>query len=174
VSSTGGGDGDGIGDRNALAPLLAAQQLSVACESRVTAVLAGQPASTRTLVGRVHEQEQVHVAATRRGLRRLGARPSPPPGTDAAIDAELARHRIPGRCGHLRGPGDALALLVDAERAAIGAAYVALSEIHDGRLAVLVAQMMASDAQHEALLDEARHPGAIAAAIPYGVVEGIA
>jgi hypothetical protein len=164
----------GAGDGDALAPLLAAQQLSTACDSRVTRMLAGQPASTRRLVGRVHVQEQAHVTATRAALRHLGARPSPAPGTDAEIDAELARHRIPGRPGHLRGPGDALALLVDVERAAIGAAYVALSQIHDGRLAVLVAQMMASDAQHEALLDEARHPGAVAAAIPYGVVEGIA
>ena len=161
------------GDRDALTPLLAAQQLSLACESRVTAALAGAPASTRTLTGQVRDQDQAHVRATRDALRRLGARRSPPPGSDAAIDAELARHLIPGRPGRLRGPGDALGLLVDVERVAIGAAYVALSQIHDGSLAVLVAQMMASDAQHEALLEEARHPGAIAAAIPYGVVEGI-
>jgi hypothetical protein len=148
--------GAGDGDRDALVPVLAAQQLSLACESRVTAMLAAQPPSTRTLLGRVRDQEQAHVTATRAALRQLGARPSPPPGSDAAIDAELARHRIPGRPGRLR------------------AAYVALSQLHDGSLAVLVAQMMASDAQHEALLDEARHPGAVAAAIPYGVVEGIA
>jgi hypothetical protein len=166
--------GAGDGDRDALVPVLAAQQLSLACESRVTAMLAAQPPSTRTLLGRVRDQEQAHVTATRAALRQLGARPSPPPGSDAAIDAELARHRIPGRPGRLRGAGAALALLVDVERAAIGAAYVALSQLHDGSLAVLVAQMMASDAQHEALLDEARHPGAVAAAIPYGVVEGIA
>ncbi len=162
------------GDRDALTPLLAAQQLSLACELRVTAVLAGRPSAVRRLVGEVRAQEQAHVTSTRAALRRLGGRPAPAPSGDGALDAELARHRIPGRPGRLRGPGDALTLLVDVERAAIGAAYVALSQIHDGRLAVLVAQMMASDAQHEALLEEARHPGAIAAAIPYGVVEGIA
>jgi hypothetical protein len=161
-------------DSDALVALLAAQELSLVCQSRATAPLSGVDPAARALLARVEGQNRAHAIATRAALRRRGGRPAPAPRSDVAVNAELARHLIPGRLAALRGAGDALTLLVDVERAAIGAAYVAMSQISDGGLALLVAQMMACDAQHEALLEQARHPGAVAAAIPYGVVEGIA
>jgi hypothetical protein len=161
-------------DADVLVALLAAQQLSLICQSRATTPLRGANPATRALLARVEDQNRAHAAATGAALRRRGARPAPVPRSDAAVNTELDRHLIPGRLGALRGVDDALTLLVDVERAVIGAAYVALSQISEGGLALLVAQMMACDAQHEALLEQARHPGAVAAAIPYGVVEGIA
>ena len=162
-------------DGAALRRLLAAQQLALACDEGVLAasVLARAPAPARALVVTVRAQDAAHVSATRQALVRRGGRVTMPPSGSAEIDAHLARHLVPGRLSALRGPRDALQLLVDSERVSIGAAYVALGAIRDGALATLVAQMMASDAQHEGLLAEQVHPGDIAGAIPFGVVEGV-
>ena len=38
---------------------------------------------------------------------------------------------------------------------------------------MLVAQIMANDAQHEALLGELLYPGQTGNAVPYGLVQGV-
>jgi Ferritin-like domain len=151
----------------ALAAAQRTQLLALACDE---AVLAGPllPAGTaRTLVETLRDHARAHVAA----LRAAGARAGAPP-SGAALERALAGQRIPGRPGHLRGERDALNLLLDVERVAIGAAYLALGTVHAPRTSTLLAQLMASGAQHEAALHEALHPGDIAGAVRYGIVQG--
>jgi hypothetical protein len=154
-------------DATALAASQRAQLLALACDQ---AVLAGPllPAgAARTLVETLRDHARAHVAA----LQAAGARGGAPP-SGAALERELAGQQIRGRPGHLRGERDALNLLLDVERVAIGAAYLALGTVHAARTSTLLAQLMASGAQHEAALHEAMHPGDIAGAIRYGIVQG--
>jgi hypothetical protein len=163
LSAVGGAGASG------LAAALRTQLLLLSCDE---AVLSGPslPASNsaRTLVITLHEHGVAHVAALRAAGARGGSILSPGP----ALDRELARERITGRPGRLRGERDALNLLLDVERIAIGAAYVALGTVPDPDASLLLAQLMASGAQHEAVLHEALHPGDVVGAIRYGIVQG--
>jgi hypothetical protein len=162
-------------DARALSDVLAAQELSLACYGQVIGApaIAGAGPATARLLGLLRGQERDHVSATRAALRERGGHPPAPPTGVAAIDRALATHRIGGRPGQLRGPRDALGLLLAVERIAIGAAYTALATVREPTVSLLLAQMMASDAQHAALVQERAHPGAIAQAIAYGVVQGL-
>jgi hypothetical protein len=152
-----------------LAAPLHTQLLLLACDD---AVLGGRtlprPGEARALVGTLRGHARAHVAALRAAGARGGAVLSPGP----ALDRALARARITGRPGQLRGERDALNLLLDVERIAIGAAYVALGVVTDPAASLLLAQLMASGAQHETLLHEALHPGDVTGAIRYGIVQG--
>jgi hypothetical protein len=120
---------------------------------------------------RAHEQAHVDALGAQLTARHAGA-PSPPPSI-AVANRYLARRNVGGRLGHLRGAKDALFLLLSLERVAIGAYFVALREMGDPGLIVLAAQIMASDAQHEAMLSELLNPGMIPAAVPDGLVQGV-
>jgi hypothetical protein len=166
-------------DARALAPVLAAQELSLACYDAVLGApsLRGAGPVTLRLLATIRRQEHAHVAATRSALERLTdaatGRPPAPGAGDAALDRALAAHRIGARPGQLRGPHDALGLLLAVERVATGAAYTALASVRDPGVSWLLAQAMASDAQHSALVHERAHPGDVADAIAYGVVQGL-
>jgi hypothetical protein len=158
----------GRGDTAALAAPLRTQLLALACTQ---AVLEGQSVPTgerRVLVRTLRDHARVHAAALEAAAAVGGG--FYPPGPK--LDRELARERISGRPGHLRGERDALNLLLDVERIAIGAAYVALGTVGDPATCTLLAQLMASGAQHEAVLHEALHPGDVTGAIRYGIVQG--
>ena len=102
-------------------------------------------------------------AASRRRRRRASPRPT----------ATSPAGSVKGRLGQLRGEQDALQLLLAIERVVVGAYFVALTKLEDRRLIVLVAQIMANDAQHEALLGELLYPGRPRNAVPYGLVQGV-
>ena len=153
-----------------LAAALRTQLLLLSCDEAVLARSRSYSLRTRALVTTLRDHARAHVTALRdAGARGGGSVLSPGP----ALDRALARERITGRPDHLRGERDALNLLLDAERVAIGAAYLALGEVHDPATSTLLAQLMASGAQHEAALHLALHPGDIAGAIPYGIVQGV-
>lgn len=138
-------------------------------------VLAGSvlPPGARRAMAQLRAHEQAHVSALRSRLRTRGAgQPSAPPSL-AAANRYLARRKVRGRLGQLQGPDDALHLLLALERVAVGAYFVALREIRNPALIVLAAQIMASDAQHEAIVGEQLNPGQIASAVPYGLVQGV-
>jgi Ferritin-like domain len=138
-------------------------------------VLAGSilPPGARAAMTQLRSHEEAHVAALGAQLSaRSAPRPSPPPSV-ATANRYLARRKVRGRLGQLQGPDDALRLLLALERVAVGAYFVALREIGDPRLIVLAAQIMASDAQHEAIIGEQLNPGDIANAVPYGLVQGV-
>jgi hypothetical protein len=131
------------------------------------------PRSAHPAVAQLRDHEQAHVDALRAQLTaRHAVAPSPPPSM-AVANRYLARRNIGGRLGHLRGAKDALFLLLSLERVAVGAYFVALHEMRDPGLIVLAAQIMASDAQHDAILSELLNPGMIPAAVPDGLVQGV-
>jgi hypothetical protein len=131
------------------------------------------PPAAHPAVAQVRAHEQAHVAALRGQLTaRHAPAPSGPPSI-AVANRHLARRNVGGRLGHLRGAKDALFLLLSVERVTIGAYFVALREMSDPGLIVLAAQIMASDAQHEAIISELLNPGMIPAAVPDGLVQGV-
>ncbi len=138
-------------------------------------VLAGSilPAGARRAMTQLQSHEEAHVAALGDQLSARGARrPSPPPSI-ATANRYLARRGARGRLGQLKGPDDALFLLLRLERVVVGAYFVALREMREPRLIVLAAQIMASDAQHEAIIGEQLYPGHISDAVPFGLVQGV-
>lgn len=160
------------GDVAWLARLTRVELLVQYCYDRVLAgTVMRPPAHAVVLELRAHAT--AHVAALRGALRRRGGSAPAGPADVAAADRDLARRQVSGRLARLRGPRDALNLLLALERVAVGAYFVALAEVSEPALSVLLAQMMASDAQHEAILHEQLHPGDIARAIPYGLVGGV-
>ena len=120
---------------------------------------------------RAQEEAHVHVLAAR--LAALGGVAPSPPASVTAANVDLARRQVKGRLGQLRGEQDALHLLLATERVVVGAYFVALTTLEDRRLIVLVARIMANDAQHEALLGELLYPGQTGNAVPYGLVQGV-
>jgi hypothetical protein len=137
----------------------------------IASPLLSPPTRRALLPFRGQERAHVHVLAAR--LPTLGAVPPSAPANVAAADIDLARRHVKGRLGQLRGEEDALRLLLAAERVVVGAYFVALTTLQDRRLIVLIAQIMANDAQHEALIGELLYPGDTHKAAPFGLVQGV-
>jgi ferritin-like protein len=131
------------------------------------------PASARPAIDQMHAHEQAHVDALRGQLTARHAATPPPPPSITVANRYLARRSVGGRLGHLRGTKDALFLLLSLERVVIGAYFVSLRDLRDPGLIALAAQIMASDAQHEAIVSVLLNPGDIPAAVPYGLVQGV-
>ena len=117
--------------------------------------------------------EQAHIRALTARLTVLGGSPPAPPASAQAANRDLAHRKVKERLGQLTGTHDALQLLVAVERVVVGAYFVALIKLSDPSLVLLVAQMMASDAQHEALIGELMYPGNAQKAVPFGLVQGV-
>jgi hypothetical protein len=130
------------------------------------------PVTDRRALAPLRAQEQAHVHALRAKLASLRATGPPAPASVAAADADLAHRDVKGRLGQLQGPQDALRLLVAVERVVVGAYFVALTKLEDRHLIALVIQMMANDAQHEALVGELMYPSDPHKAVPFGLVQG--
>jgi hypothetical protein len=162
----------GAADTARLQRLMSVEQLILYVYDHVVAssVL---PPHTRRAMTQLQAHEQAHVGALRDRLRARGAGGPPPPPSIAVANRYLARRHVRGRLGQLQGPDDALYLLRALERVVVGAYFVALREMRDPSLIVLAAQIMASDAQHEAIVSEQLNPGDIASAVPYGLVQGV-
>jgi hypothetical protein len=137
----------------------------------IASPLLDRPTRRALLPLRAQEKAHVHVLAAR--LAALGGVAPSPPASVAAANIDLARRQVRGRLGQLRSEEDALHLLLAAERVVVGAYFVALTTLEDRRLIVLAAQIMANDAQHEALVGELLYPGQTGNAVPYGLVQGV-
>jgi hypothetical protein len=118
------------------------------------------------------EQEQAHVAALRTAVTAAGGTLIGPPSSIDAANRDLAHRGIGGRLGQLQGPDDALDLLISVERSSIGSCYVALLGLTGSAAIVRVAEIMANDAQHEAVVTLQRHALKLAAAAPFPLVSG--
>ena len=121
----------------------------------------------------LHAHEEAHVRALRARLAVLGGIAPAPPANAAAADRDLARRSVGGRLGQLQGSHDAVDLLLAVERVVIGAYFVALMALEDPELITLGAQIMACEAQHEAILGELLYSGNAQMAVPYGLVQGV-
>ncbi len=117
-------------------------------------------------------QERAHIQALEAQLQARGGSAPPAPASIAVANAHLAHRNVGGRLGQLRGRLDAVRLLFALERVTVGAYFVALTVVDDPQLVVLIAEMMANDAQHEAILSLLLPPYTIQAAVPYGLIQG--
>ncbi len=131
------------------------------------------PPHERRALEPLRAHEEAHVRALTVQLRALGGTAPAPPANTAIADKDLAHRKVRGRLGQLQGARDALGLLLAVERVAVGAYFVALIKLDDPRLITLIAQIMAADAQHEAVIGELMYHGDAQKAVPYGLVQGV-
>jgi hypothetical protein len=127
----------------------------------------------RRLLDPLRGHEAAHIRTLSARLTALGGVPPLPPTSVVEANRDLARRKVGGRLGQLQGGRDALRLLLALEQVVVGAYFVALTALSDPKLITLAAQIMASEAQHEALVGEALYPGNAQNAVPYGLVQGI-
>ena len=118
------------------------------------------------------EQERAHVVALRRAVVSAGGTVIAPPSSREVANHYLAHRGIGGRLGQLQGPQDALELLISVERSSIGSCYVALLGLTGSAAIVLVASIMANDAQHEAVVTLQVPKLKLADAAPFPLVSG--
>ncbi len=131
------------------------------------------PPRARRVLTPLRGHEEAHVHALTARLTALGGVAPEPPANAAAADKDLARRKVRGRLGQLRGVHDALGLLVAVERVVVGAYFVALIKLDDPTIVALIAQIMAADAQHEAIIGDLMYHGDAQKAVPYGLVQGV-
>ena len=158
-------------DPQLLSGLYATEELLIALLGQViaTGLLSGR---VRTVAQQVLAQEVVHRQELQRQLRGLGAGTPPPlTGTDA-IDRALRAAKVSGNVDDLHSEHDAVRLLLEVEMAAQSAYFKAISQLHTGALGQLAAQILASEAQHQTAISEARRPGNSAQAAPYSFIGG--
>ena len=152
--------------------MLAVEQLLIAVYHRVIATGLLSP-RVRDVARRVLDQEGAHARALARELRALGATaPRSLTSTDA-IDAALLDLKVSGRVAQLRNEHDCVHLLLGLEMAAEGAYVKAISEFHSLALTQLAVTILASEAQHQTAVSEARRPGDASQAVPTSFVKGI-
>jgi len=135
-------------------------------------LLAKEGCEVFTAIDGFDAQAQAHVIALRAATTADHGPIPEPPTSDQEADRRLARRQIPGRLGQLQGPENALGLLIDTERSAIGSCFVALGALRGADAIVLVSRIMGNDAQHEAILSLQRHALKLLAAAPYALVSG--
>jgi Ferritin-like domain len=131
-----------------------------------------KPGARRTLTPFVGH-EQAHIDALETHLKARGG--AVPAGPDSVKTANryLAHRDIAGRLGQLKGSRDALNLLLRVEQTMIGAYFVALINVDDTELISLVCQIMANEAQHDAMIGLSMPKGTPGKAAPYGLVQGL-
>ncbi len=158
-------------DADRLRRLISVEMLILYCYERILQGPLLDPRARR-LIEPLPAHETAHIHALTVRLAALGGTPPPPPASDKQADRDLGRRGVVGRLGQLNGGHDALHLLLAVEEVVVGAYFVALTKLADPRLVTLAAQIMASDAQHEALVGEALYPGDAQKAVPSGLVQG--
>jgi hypothetical protein len=163
--------GTDAGDGEVISHVLAMAQLAAYVYGAVFAERILKGGRRRALDG-FDVQERAHVAALRHAAHARGGAIGTPPSSDAEANRRLARRQVPERLGHLRGPEDALGLLIEVERSSIGSCFVALGQLTGTDAIVLVSRIMGNDAQHEAILSLQRHALKLPAAAPYALVAG--
>ena len=131
------------------------------------------PERDRRVIEPLRAHEEAHIRALTRQLTAFGGVPPMPPASAAAADMDLAHRKVKGRLGQLRGAHDALELLIAVERVVVGAYFVALIKLDEPQLITLLTQIMANDAQHEAIIGELTYHGDAQKAVPYGLVQGV-
>ncbi|MGZ4297790.1 MAG: ferritin-like domain-containing protein [Solirubrobacteraceae bacterium] len=117
--------------------------------------------------------ERAHIAALEGRLTARGGGVPPGPDSVATANRYLANRGVGGRLGQLKGERDALYLLLTLEQVTIGAYFVALTKLRDTELIQLACQIMANEAQHDAMIGLTLPKATPASAVPYGLVQGL-
>jgi hypothetical protein len=152
--------------------LIGVEQLMLYCYEQVLGSSLLGPRERRAIAP-LPAHEQAHIHALERQLAAYGGTAPRPPASVAEANRRLAHRKVGGRLGQLTGPHDAIRLLLSLEQVTVGAYFVALTKVENQPLIVLIAQIMAADAQHDAILGLQLPPYKPAAAVPYGLVQGV-
>lgn len=152
--------------------LIRLELLLLYCYRHVLASSILGPGAQRTLAP-FEGHEQAHVDALETQLKARGG--TIPSGPDSVKTANryLAHRGVGGRLGQLKGSRDALYLLLTLEQVTIGAYFVALTRLQDSELISLACQIMANEAQHDAMIGLSLPKATLGSAVPYGQVQGI-
>jgi len=159
-------------DAEMASELLSVELLSIAVYERVLASNLLSERSAR-LTRRLLSHERAHAAALLPELHQLGADAPAAPVGPQEVDQALAAHHVDHRVEDLHSGRDGVDLLLDVEGLAEGAYYTAMSRLQLPHLQLLAAELLASEAQHEAMLGLLRAPKNFDRAAPYPFVEGI-
>jgi hypothetical protein len=152
--------------------LVQVEMLLLFCYQHVLGSSVLSPRAHRTLSPFVGH-EQAHIRALEAQLRAVGGTvPAGPPNVPTA-NRDLARRKVGGRLGQLKGDLDAVRLLLTTEQVVIGAYYVALNTVQDAHLIELACQIMANEAQHDAMITLTLPKNTPDSAVPYGLVQGL-
>lgn len=160
-----------VSDTTLVRGLLAAELVGAAVYERVISTGLLSARSARAARGLL-AHERAHAAALGPELSTLGGTAPSPPADSKAIETFLSEHHVTRSFSDLHHERDCLDLLLDLENLMEGAYYQALSKLVDPRLQQLGAQILASQAQHYALLGELRRHKDFSRAVPYAFVEG--
>jgi hypothetical protein len=158
-------------DPELLRELVAIEQLLIVVYRRVIATGLLSPRVHR-IARRVLTQEVAHARAVTRELRALGGTPARPLHTTDTIDKALSDLKVTGQVSGLRNEHDCVHLLLDLEMAAEGAYFNAISALRSMPLTQLAVTILASEAQHQTAVSEARRPGDASQAVPTSFVKG--
>ncbi len=158
-------------DPELLRELAAIEELLIVVYRRVIATGLLSPRVHR-VARRVLTQEVAHARAVTRELRALGGTPARPLRTTDAIDKALSDLKVSGQVTSLHNEHDCVHLLLDLEMAAEGAYFKAISALRSMALTQLAVSILASEAQHQTAVSEARRPGDASQAVPTSFVKG--
>jgi hypothetical protein len=160
-----------VSDPKLVQLLLGAELLAAAVYERVLATGLLSPRSQRAARGLL-AHEHAHAAALQAQLGRLAAAAPAPPADTKAVESALSDHHVTRSFTDLHHERDCLDLLLDLENLMEGAYFQAMSKLAQPRLLQLGAEILASEAQHYALLGELRRRKDFSRAVPYAFVEG--
>jgi hypothetical protein len=156
-------------DAQLLGELLEFEQLELAVDELALRSGALSP-PTAALVRRIAAHERAHASA-------LAAWPgvvAPAALGHADLGAAMKARGIAVDLGRARTDRQWLAVLEVVDTAVEGAYYAAIGLLRAPAAASLAATILASEAQHRALLSRQRYPHTIVFAVPSGLVHGMA
>lgn len=131
-----------------------------------------RPRARRTLAA-FPAHEQAHIAALQAHLEARGGTIPAGPDSVSTANHDLGHRGVGGRLGQLKGDRDALYLLLSLEQVTVGAYFVALTKLRDAELIGLVCQIMANEAQHDAMIGLSLPKSTPASAVQHGLVQGL-
>lgn len=128
--------------------------------------------STASLARQVLDHERQHAAALRRALSSLHGHPLPEPRSAKGLQAALSAHHVKADFTKDLGERDWLKLLANVEGVLERNYHLTISELRRAALLTLCSEILASEAQHSALLGELLSPRNVEDALPSAFVNG--
>jgi hypothetical protein len=154
-----------------IAMMLQIEQLAVAVYER--AIASGRLLRPSISLAReVLAHERLHASALRRELRRLRGHELREPRTVKQLQAALSTHHTKVDFSVDRADRDWLKLLSDVEDVLERNYHLTISELRRASLLTLCAEILASEAQHSALLGELLSPHNVEDAVPNAFING--
>ncbi|MHB8694552.1 MAG: ferritin-like domain-containing protein [Solirubrobacteraceae bacterium] len=116
--------------------------------------------------------ERIHESELRRQLRLLSGTALPVPRSTKELEKELAKHHTKVALDRHRSGRGWLKLLVDVEDVLERNYHTAISILRSSSLLTLASEILASEAQHSALLGDLLSPRNVQKALPNAFING--